>query len=42
MMKKEILYEPKHLKRLSIMIAKRVIAKKEEDKGILKKIKKLW
>ena len=41
-MKKEILYEPKHLKMLSILIAKKVIQKKEEDKGVFKKIKKLW
>jgi len=41
-MKKEVLYEPKHLKRLSIMIEKKIMQKKEENKGMFKKIKKVF
>jgi len=41
-MKKENLYEPKHLKMLSLMIEKKIMLKKEENKGILKKLKKVF
>jgi len=41
MMKKETLYEPKHLKMLSIMIEKKLMQKREEKRSLFRKIQKL-
>ncbi len=41
-MKKDLLYSPKYLKLLSIMMEKKIIQKEQEQKGIFKKIKRVF
>ncbi len=41
-MKNRLFVKPKHLKKLSIMIAKMQEQKEQEAKGILKKIKRVF
>ena len=41
-MKKENLYEPKHLRNLAIMIDKMIVKKKEPKQGLFKSIKKVF
>ncbi len=41
-MKNRLLYEPKHLKELSLMLVKIKETKEQDEKGIFKKIKKVF